>query len=263
MATVSKINALPEHPVSADPTNSCTLPARYYYEPHIFAREREEIFFRSWLYVGHETELPHPGSYLTASVFDQNLFLIRGQDSLIRAFYNVCSHRAHAIVEGHGTRGPVIQCPYHAWCYNIDGSLKAARGTDDMPDFDLKHFGLTEVRSDSVLGFLFVNLDPGACTLREYLPGFEEEVRADVAQRQDLVLRTDSEGLALPGEVMCNWKVLVENFQECYHCRPAHKALSTLFDVDNYQTVCHQNYTSAIVPHTPEVGQRGLSHHRI
>ncbi len=249
MATTSTKPREQEHAISDDPTRSRTLPRRYYNDPEILEAELENIFYKSWLYIGHESQLTEAGSYITGQIYDQNVFLIRGRDEVIRGFYNVCKHRGHKLLEGTGKK-PVITCPYHAWAYRLDGSLKSAYGTDTLPDFDPTDYGLTPIRVDSMLGFLFVNLDMDAPTFCEYAPGLEEEIRADVVQIEDLVLVEDSEGLALPGKVACNWKVLVENFQECYHCKPAHKDLCTLFDVANYGTTCYVNFTSATVPHT-------------
>lgn len=236
-----------EVPLGASPQDSATLPARYYYDPQIYQQEMQEIFFKTWMYAGHVSQVAESGAYLTTEIGDQKVIVIKGADGEIRAFYNVCSHRGHILLEGEGkiTR---ITCPYHAWSFASDGQLKSARGTDLMVNFNPCDYGLTPVRVESLAGFLFVNLDENAAPLSDYLPGFEEEIRRDVAQIDDLVFRPDSEGLAAPGVVASNWKLLVENFQECYHCKPAHGSLCTLFDVAKYETELHENFTSAITP---------------
>jgi len=236
-----------QRPVGADPSNSATLPAKYYYDEAVYQRKLTDIFFSSWMYAGHDSQLTELSSYFTTEIANQKLFLIRGQDGNVRAFYNVCAHRGHILLQGSGQRA-FVTCPYHAWAYALDGALKAVPGTDDMPAFDPSEYGLTQVRAEQIAGFWFVNLNDDAVSLSQTHPRQEEEIRRDVVQLDDLVLREDSEGLATPGDVKCNWKLLVENFEECYHCKPAHKSLCTLFDVQHYQTEIRENYTSANAP---------------
>ena len=108
----------PEQKFHPDPARSYTLPARYYTDPAVLGLERTEIFFKNWLYVCHREKLAKPGDYVTASIFEQNIALIKGKDGQVRAFYNVCSHRAHQLLAGEGTvRAKTVTCPYHAWAY--------------------------------------------------------------------------------------------------------------------------------------------------
>jgi len=114
MSVISKIK--PEVPVSCDPARAHTLPARYYCEPDIHQREKDAIFYRSWWLAGHRSRLGAPGSYVTTRIHEQNVFVIRGRDGKLRAFYNVCQHRGHELLAGEG-KTTLITCPYHAWCY--------------------------------------------------------------------------------------------------------------------------------------------------
>ena len=118
---------LEDRPLERDPARSLTLPSHLYTSPEIFARERETIFFKSWHLAGHVSDLPEPGSYITAAIHDQGVFICRGKDGRLRGFYNVCAHRAHELLTGTG-RARVITCPYHAWSYHLTGELRSARG---------------------------------------------------------------------------------------------------------------------------------------
>ena len=113
--------------------NSYTLPARYYLDPEIFAAEQQAIFYRAWHYAGHRSRLSAPGSFLTTRIHAQNIFVIRGADDEIRAFYNVCQHRGHELVAGTGVVKSAIVCPYHGWAYQTSGELKHARNTGGLP----------------------------------------------------------------------------------------------------------------------------------
>ncbi len=128
-----------------DPERSYTLPARYCIDPEIYEREKEAVFYRSWIYDGHMEDLPEVGSYITCAVLDQGIVVIRDKEGGLRAFYNVCSHRAHELLTGSG-RTKAIVCPYHAWSYHLDGRLRTARGSEKVEGFDAGEFCLKSVR---------------------------------------------------------------------------------------------------------------------
>ena len=119
--------------------------------------DKERVFYRTWQYVGHVCTLPSPGSFFTARIADESLIVVRDDSQNLHAFYNVCRHRAHRIVEGSGTRDRFV-CPYHAWSYALDGCLLAAPKTDEVAGFD-KNVRLPEVRLEVFCGLIFVNLD--------------------------------------------------------------------------------------------------------
>src|SRR5262245_11120950 len=111
-----------DRPLDRDPARSLTLPSHLYTSPDVFARAREAIFFRDWHLAGHVSDLAEAGSYITAAMHDQSVFICRGKDGRLRGFYNVCAHRAHELLSGMG-RAKVITCPYHAWSYHLTGEL--------------------------------------------------------------------------------------------------------------------------------------------
>ena len=219
-----------EKRVAADPEHGYALPARYCMDDEIFEREKETIFYRTWQVVCHTSDLGEFGSYVTHSVLDQNIMVIRGRDSTLRAFYNVCSHRAHELLKGRGTTGTIV-CPYHAWSYHADGSLCTARGRKNVTGFDANEFCLKAVRIEVFAGFVFINLDPNAPALASQAPGLDDEIR-DVVPGFDSMVKVAEQR----SEIRCNWKVAIDNYLECYHCKSAHPAFANLVDLGSYRS---------------------------
>lgn len=229
-----------DKPFLADAGKSHTLPARYFYDQEVFEREKAAIFYKSWVYVCHKSRVAKPGDYVTELVHDQNVIIIKGRDEKIRAFHNVCQHRGHELLKGCG-KAQMIVCPYHAWTYDLDGTLRAARETGAIKDFDKSEFSLKEVALEEFCGMLFVNLDGKAVPLREQAPELEKEIRSYVPHCDDLLYATCQEF-----QPQANWKILVENFQECYHCAVAHKSFSELVDFgdESYNPYSNGIFTS-------------------
>ncbi len=198
-----------------------SLDARYYTDPAIWAAEKQGLLARTWQYAGHVSELQTPGDYVTFEIAGESLFAIRGRDGAIRAFYNVCQHRAHQLLEGKG-RCNVIVCPYHAWTYEHDGRLRAGPNLKAVEGFDRGEIRLTEVRIEEFCGFLFANLDPDARAMDDWFPGARAELSAFVPSIETLA---PMEWVEVPER--CNWKVSVENYSECYHCSLVHKTFAT------------------------------------
>ena len=146
------------------PAPVSSLDARYYIDPAIFEKEREGLLSRTWQFAGHESQVRNPGDYFTFEIAGESLFCIRGQDGILRAFYNVCQHRAHRLVEGAGTTRAIV-CPYHAWSYELTGAFRSGPNVQSVPGFDGASIRLTDVRSESLHGFVFVNLDDDAAPM--------------------------------------------------------------------------------------------------
>ncbi len=196
---------------AATPERPRGLAARYYTAPDVFAAEMERVFARSWVMVGHVSQVAEPGTIITVAVGDESV-LVANRGGVLRAMYNVCQHRGHQLVTSERVRVDRITCPYHAWTYGLDGRLLHARG---------EHVGelcVPPVRLEIQGGFIYVNLDLGAPSLAQTAAGVEDELLAlapDVAQRVLAARNTH--------EVRANWKVVVENYNECYHCPNVHK----------------------------------------
>jgi phenylpropionate dioxygenase-like ring-hydroxylating dioxygenase large terminal subunit len=227
------VKALATDNFTDDAGTSFTLPSTWYFRPEVHEQEKEKIFYRSWRVVCHGSEVAGPGDYMTVDVQGQGVFVIRGRDTTLRAFYNVCQHRAHELLQGKGNLKAVITCPYHAWAYGQDGGLRTARNCEAVVGFDKKDFSLKAVRVEEFCNLVFVNLDDGAVPLAEQAPGLEAEVREHVPGFDDLVYGSTS---TFGDSVMeAGWKVVVDNYVECYHCGPAHPAFADMIDMACYR----------------------------
>jgi choline monooxygenase len=157
---------------------------------------------------------------------------MRGRDGALRGFYNVCQHRAHELLEGSGN-ARVITCPYHAWSYTDDGRLRSARGTERQVGFTLERFSLKPVRIEVFAEkFIFFNLDPAAPCLADVAG----DLAADIMAETPDFARLEPAPPSPPYSIQANWKVVLDNFLECYHCGPAHPAFVDLIDMTCYRT---------------------------
>lgn len=229
-----------EGAVCTNPSESFTLPARFYTDPAIYEAEKAAIFYKSWWCAGHKSQLPKPGSYITTEIHEQGVVVTRDQDGKLRAFYNVCQHRGHELVKGAG-EARIFTCPYHAWTYNLDGTLRTARLTKALPDFKACDFALKPVRVEEFCGFVFVNLDQDAISLKEQSGALEEEIRKYVPRIDHMVFAHRDDYV-----IKANWKVVIDNFLECYHCHPAHRDFVDLVDMDSYRNIINGIYVSQI-----------------
>ena len=197
-----------------------TLFWSWYSDPEILRREQDRIFRRTWQYVGHAGQIERVGDRFGAWAGEVPVLVVR-DDEGIRAFVNVCRHRGSLLVEGEGT-GKTIQCPYHAWTYDLDGSLRAAPRSEREEGFDAEELSLVPVRLETWGPFLFVNASPDGASLAETLGPVPDLVSVD-----DLAFHSRDEF-----ELAANWKIACENYLECYHCPVAHKGFSAAYDVD-------------------------------
>ena len=211
------------------PESVLTLPAHYYFDDCIFEREKKAIFYRTWQLAGHVEQVAAPGHYFTANIADQSAIVIRGKDQALRAFHNVCSHRAHRLLTGSGNIKSIV-CPYHAWSYGLDGSFRAARHQHEVAHFEADLFCLKPIRLEVLCNFIFLNLDPAAVGLAEQAPELEGEVRKAIPELNEL-----THAQRLRYEIAANWKTLVDNYLECYHCPVAHPAFNQTFDISHYK----------------------------
>lgn len=208
-----------------------SLPKASFTSQAEFAREREAIFYRDWFCVGRDEQLPGAGDYFAADVAGESVIVVRGEDGKLRGFYNLCRHRGSRLVppeegEPHadgaaGCFAGTIRCPYHAWTYGLDGSLRSAPFLPDLRAHRAR-LALHPVEAECWAGFVFVRLEPGSGpSLADSLGPIPGRVAGyDLAG-----LRTAAR---LRYEVSANWKVVLENYNECYHCGPVHPELCEL-----------------------------------
>ncbi|MFT6696943.1 MAG: phenylpropionate dioxygenase-like ring-hydroxylating dioxygenase large terminal subunit [Paracoccaceae bacterium] len=223
-----------EKPLIDDPQTSYTLPSYLYTDPAVYEIEKERIFYRSWQYIAHKSLFNEPGDYITMRICDQNVFVILGDDDELRGFYNVCQHRAHELLpEGSGNVARAIVCPYHAWTFSKNGALRGAPRSEHRPGFDKSDFSLKSIRVEVFLDTVFVNLDLEAVALAVCAADLEADIRARV-QFYGRLNKPIENGF---GETRINagWKVVVDNYVECYHCEHAHPAFADVICMDSYQ----------------------------
>lgn len=224
-----------------EPERSRGLPGSFYHDPAVFEQEKRRVFHRSWQYVGHASMLPEPGCFVVRDILDQSVLLLRDRAGEVRAFFNVCQHRAHRLAEGEGRfAAAAITCPYHAWSYELTGALRSARGSERMPGFDPRSICLSRVRLGSFLGFLFVNLDGAAPDFEETAGPLAAEIAAFSPHAARLVCASRSEY-----PLKANWKVSVENYSECFHCPISHRSLvEGALDYASYRVSVHDHHHS-------------------
>ena len=217
-----------------------TLPFAWYSDEEMLRRERERIFARSWQYGGRADQVAEPGSFLTTDAGGVPLLVTRGSDGELRAFLNVCRHRGAILTEGCGRR-ETIQCHYHAWTYGLDGALRTAPRSDrEAHGFEKEELSLLPA-SVGVWGpFVFVNPDPRAEPLADWLG----DLPAILGRDLDLDAVTFHSRVEFGSNA--NWKVVTENFLECYHCPTAHPGFSAAVDVhpDRYVLEPHATFSS-------------------
>jgi choline monooxygenase len=217
-----------------------TNPWSWYSDREVWEREQERVFRPSWQYVGHAGMVERPGDFFTSRAGRIPVVVTRAEDGPTRAFVNVCRHRGSTIAEGAGNRR-TLQCPYHAWTYGLDGRLRAA----PRADFDVEGVGLEPVRLEGWGPFLFVNVDVEAESLADWLGAVPAQVSALGLDVDALRFHHRSEW-----SVEANWKIVAENFLECYHCAVAHPGFSKLVDVspDAYRLEVGRLHSTQIGP---------------
>ncbi|MCH8020986.1 aromatic ring-hydroxylating dioxygenase subunit alpha, partial [candidate division KSB1 bacterium] len=194
-----------------------TLPGKYYTSEEIFLLESKNIFTKQWLYAGRISQLKKVGSYFLFNIDNESIIILRDQNDEVKAYYNVCRHRGTRLCsDSEGEFSKTIQCPYHAWTYDLEGNLKGAPQV--MDTIDISKYPLRCVKLENFHGMLFINFDenavfePIAADLHTPLAPYDI-ANTKVAHRQNYPIKS-------------NWKLAVENFCECYHCIPAHPEFS-------------------------------------
>ena len=221
-----------------------TLPQRYFVSPAVFAEEQEKVFSKQWVLVGHQSQIAKSGDYFTAEVAGESLIIVRDKRAEICGFYNVCRHRGSRLIENRkGQLSAAIQCPYHAWTYGLDGRLLGAPHMDDVLGFNKADYSLRPVNVALWEGFIFVNLaEAGALTSilsqreRRKQDGFVslEDWFATLAGKfARWNLPSLRSARRIEYDVRANWKLIFQNYSECYHCLGVHPELSKISPHDS------------------------------
>ena len=192
------------------------LPADCYVDARFFERELATVFASSWMMAGRTDRIPAVGDYFTLDYAGASLVVIRDRDLTVRVYANACRHRGARLVSGEGNLRAFV-CPYHAWTYALDGSLRGCVGMEDTKNFDRDDYGLTEVRSRTWGGFVFFNIDGNAPELTDWLGELPE--RLAMYRFEDMAATR-----VRVHDIDCNWKAWVENYMEGYHIPTVHRA---------------------------------------
>ncbi|HET8905673.1 MAG TPA: aromatic ring-hydroxylating dioxygenase subunit alpha, partial [Ktedonobacterales bacterium] len=232
-----------------------TLPATWYTDPAFYAREQERIFRRSWQYVGLTEQVAASGDFFTARAGDVPIIVTRDQQGSLRGYVNVCRHRGSQLVNAECGNRQTLQCSYHAWTYNLDGSLRAAPGMRDEADFDATCYALVPVQVAAWGQFIFANPDRAAPSLASVLGDLPALVDA-TGLRLDAIRRR----VRRTYDIAANWKVVVDNYLECYHCPVAHPGFSDLIDLKSYSVAEYEYFSTQAGPvkDSARMGKAGL-----
>ncbi len=242
-------------------TAALTLPGRYFTDPEVYAAEQERIFAGRWVCTGRSEETAAPGDYVLATVADESLIIVRDGAGKLHAHFNVCRHRGTRMCEApEGRFGETIQCPYHAWTYGLDGRLVAARHMQEAPGFRRADWPLRSAAVAEWEGFVFVNLaaDPAP---------FAETFAPVLGRFAAWGIEGLRRGARITYEVAANWKLVIENYSECYHCPLIHPELVQLTPwqsgrndlsegpfLGGYMELTHDSMTVDGASHRPPLG---------
>src|SRR6266436_4874812 len=209
-----------------------SLAQHYFVSREIFAREQSKIFSEQWILVGHQTQIQKAGDYFISDVAGESLIVVRDKRSTIRSFYNVCRHRGTRLREDPSGHVSAIQCPYHAWTYGLDGRLIGAPHMDGVPGFDKADYSLHPVNLGLWAGFIFANLASASTSRSDRDCMSLGELFAPLAGKFPNLPKLRS-AKRIDYDVQANWKLIFENYSECYHCPGVHPALSKLTPADS------------------------------
>lgn len=237
------------------------MPPSVYTDPAFLDLELKHVFAKDWFALGRANSLKEPGDYITFELAGQPIFVMRDQDGTLRAMSNVCLHRMSTLLEGRGNRKSIV-CPYHAWTYNLDGTLRAAPAMTLNRDFCKEHYRLPAVRCEEWLGWIMVTLNPAAPPVSEQLAGVQSLI-------DDFGMESYVDTFREEHVWDTNWKILAENFMESYHLPMCHAGtigkLSKLEEMDcppglaafNYHTILKDDTLKIALAHPNNTRMKG------
>jgi glycine betaine catabolism A len=218
-----------------------SLPQKYFVSPEVFAEEQEKVFSKQWLLVGHQSQIAAAGDYIVQHVIGESLIVIRDKSGEIHGFFNVCRHRGTRLIEDERGKCAAIQCPYHAWTYGLDGRLIGAPHMDEVPGFDKSDYSLHPVNLGLWEGFIFVNLVPkrdgslteGNASTEQGGYSLEKWFAPLAGKFSHWNMSILRPAKRIDYDVRANWKLMFENYSECYHCPGVHPQLQKVSPYDS------------------------------
>ncbi|MDQ3199662.1 MAG: aromatic ring-hydroxylating dioxygenase subunit alpha, partial [Verrucomicrobiota bacterium] len=203
-----------------------TLPQRYFVSPEVFAQEQARIFVQHWVCVGHQSQLVRAGDFFVSEVSGESLVIVRDKSDQVRGYFNVCRHRGTRLCEDATGHAAAIQCPYHAWTYGLDGRLIGAPHMETVSGFDKAVYSLHAVNLGLWEGFIFVSLAENPTPLPEIFAPLEGKF-------SHWNLTNLRSARRITYDVRANWKLIFQNYSECYHCPGVHPALAKVSPYDS------------------------------
>ena len=233
---------LSDYTPAADLSYAATMPARWYTDPAFLPLEAARIFYRTWQPVGRLEDVARVGDFFACEVLDQPLVITRNREGQLRAFYNVCPHRAAIVAEGRGNRKS-LQCKYHGWTYDLNGKLLRAPEFEGVKNWNADEVCLQSLRVEAWGPWIFVNLDENAAPMTDAYGAIHSEIlsKGFNLDKMRLVERRDY-------VIDCNWKVYVDNYLEGYHLPIAHPDLFREVDYDKYEVETFRHYSKQHAP---------------
>ena len=232
-----------------EPSSSYSLLADAYTQQQWYDIDLNAIISKTWQWVCHAEKVQDAGSYIATEIAGSPVLILRDKQNQLRAFYNVCKHRAMRLYEGEGKTNKIM-CLYHAWTYDLSGQLVRAPDTEHLQNFDISEICLDSVQVEEFCGFVYVNLDSNAEPLVNQSGDLAAEINHWAPDVNQLTFAK-----RLTYDIRSNWKNVIDNFLECYHCHIAHKDFVSLVDMDTYKVTTHGIYSS----HMAEAGKSGNS----
>ncbi len=220
--------------------DAVTLPAFMYTGKEMHQLDLDLIIAKTWQCVAHKSDLQNNGDLMVTEVANKPIIVLRDHSGELRAFYNVCKHRAGPLALQDGNV-KVLSCKYHGWSYQLSGELRTAPEMNDTPNFDRCSIHLDSIRVDEWQGFIFVNLDPQTNPLAQYLSGIKELIEPIDLSTMNYHRRDEY-------VAKCNWKTYMDNYLEGYHLPHVHPGLNQLLDYSSYQTHLFEHYSYQYSP---------------
>jgi len=228
------------------------LPGWAYHSPALLELEKERVFRTHWQIIGHVSDVPNPGDYITMDVVGERALVVRGKDGVVRGFLNMCRHRGSRLVaDDKGTCRNALVCPFHGWVYNLDGTLRGAARPRSFPELDKVEFGLRPIELDIWMGFIFVRFRPGPQpSVAELMAGFEAEIAP--YETASMVPAYGTWTMETP----VNWKSVRDVDNEGYHVAMAHPALQDLYGSTYFDEPFVNGVSRSFATYNPHAGRR-------
>ncbi|KAF7590291.1 hypothetical protein BBP40_003028 [Aspergillus hancockii] len=243
----------------ANQTPVRALPASWYTSPEMYELERRAIFSKRWLFITHSSRLKEAGDWLRYEIAGYDFFLTRDRQGNINAFHNVCRHRAYPVIEKQGQgNAKILACRYHGWSYGLNGKLAKAPGYQELDGFKKEQNSLFQIHTRiDINGFIWINMDANEVPEVSWEEHFKDVDRQDRYKGYNFDDYDLDHSYELDGKY--NWKILADNFNECYHCPTTHPDIPDFINLDSFDSDVKDGHIQHHCISTPEQLAKGLN----